>query len=114
MDFQTIRYIFGTEVVTHAAGHNSYDHHSRAFWTNVVNPCQLQKVVELTYRTTTRDWRDCLEPRHRPNVALRHETKPFYRCNITRAPVRVARTFVSYRESHTFRNRGLAWSSTLK
>ena len=60
--------------------------------------------MELTHRTTAKVWNDCLEPRHRPNVALRQETKPFYRCNITKALVRVAITFVSYRGSHAFRN----------
>ena len=51
-------------------------------------------------------WHDCLETSHRPNVALRQETKPFYRCNVTGARVRVAPTFVSYRGSHAFRNTG--------
>ena len=60
----------------------------------------------MTQKTTTRVCSDCLEPRHRPNVALQHETKPFYRCNITGALVRVAPTFVSYRRSHAFKNRG--------
>ena len=106
MDFQTLRYVLGIEVVTDVARHNSCAHRLRAFWTNMVKPNQLQNAVELTQRTTAKVWNDCLEPRHRPNVALREETKPFYRCKITRAPVRVAPTFVSYRGSHAFRNRG--------
>ena len=72
----------------------------------MVIPGQLQKAVKLTHRITTRVWNDFREPSYRPNIALRHETKPFYRCNITRAHVRVAPTFVSYRMSHAFRNRG--------
>ena len=44
MDFQTIRYVLGTEVVTHAAKHNSCAHRLRTFWTNMVNPCHLQKT----------------------------------------------------------------------
>ena len=95
MDFQTIRYVLGTEFVIYAAWHNSCAHRLRAFWTNMVNPCRFQEAVELTHRTTTRMWHDCLEPCRRPNVALRQETKPFYRCNVTRALVRVAPTFVS-------------------
>ena len=96
MDSQTIRYVLGTEVVTDAARHNSCAHRLGAFWTNMVNPGQIQKVVDLTCRTTIKVWNNCLDPRHRPNVALRQETEPFYRCNITGALVRVAPTFVSY------------------
>ena len=106
MDFQSIRFVLGIKVVTNAARHNSCAHCLRAFLTNMVNPCQLQKAVELTHRTTTRVWNDCSEPCYRPNVALRQETKPFYRCNITGALVRVAPTFVSYRGSSALRNRG--------
>ena len=72
----------------------------------MVNPGQFEKVVELAHRTTTKVWHDCLELCHRPNVALRQKTKPFYQCNVTWALVRVAPTFVRYRGSHTFRNRG--------
>ena len=72
----------------------------------MVNQGQLQKAVELAHRTTTRVWNDCLEPRYTPNVALRKETKPFYRCNITGTLVRAAPTFVCYRGSHALKNRG--------
>ena len=51
-------------------------------------------------------WHDFSKPCHWPNVAMWQETKPFYRCNVTRDLVRVAPTFVSYRGSHAFRNRG--------
>ena len=102
MDSQTIQYVLGTEVVTTAARHNLCAHRLRAFWTNMVNSGQLQKAVELTHRTTTRLWNDYLELSYKPNVAVRQETKPFYRCIITRALVRVAPIFVSYRGSHTF------------
>ena len=106
MDFQTIQYVLGTKVVIDAGRHYSCAHRLRAFWTNMVNPCQFQKAVELTHLATTKVWHDCLEPCHRPNVVLRQETKPFYRCNVTGALVRVAPTFVSYRGSHAFRNKG--------
>ena len=68
----------------------------------MVNPGQLQKAVELTHGTTPNVWNDCLEPRYRPNLALRQETKPFYRCNIAGAVVRVVPTFVSLQGSHAF------------
>ena len=45
MDFQTIRYVLGTEVVTHAAKHNSCAHRLRPFWTNMVSLGLLQKAV---------------------------------------------------------------------
>ena len=106
MDFQTIRYVLGTKVVTDAVRHSSCSHRVRAFRTNMVNPRQLKKTVELTHRTTTRVWSDYLEPCHRPNIALGQETKPFYRCNITGALAREVPTFVSYQGSHAFRNRG--------
>ena len=86
---------------------DSCAHRLRAFWTNMVNRGQFRKAVELTHKTTTKVWSNCLEPCHRPNVTLRQEAKPFYRCNITGAQVRVEPTFVSYRGSHAFRNRGL-------
>ena len=79
---------------------------SAAFWTNMVDPGQFQKAVEFTHRTTTKVRHDCLKPCHWPNVALQQETKPFYQCNVTGALVRVALTFVSYRGSHAFKNRG--------
>ena len=101
-----MRYVPDTKVVTNTTWHNSCAHRLRAFRTNMVNPGQLQEAMELTHKTTTRVWSDCLKPRHRPNVALRQETKPFYRCNITGALVGVAPTFVSYRGSHEFQNRG--------
>ena len=53
MDFQTIRYVLGTKVVTDVTRHNSRAHLLRAFWTNMVNPGQLQKLVDLTCRFTT-------------------------------------------------------------
>ena len=106
MDSQTIRYVLGAEVVTDAARHNSCAHRLRTFWTNKVNPGQFQKAVELTHMTTTKVWHDCLEPCHRPNVAMRQETKPFYRCNVTWTLVRVAPTYVSYGGSHAFKDTG--------
>ena len=75
MDSQTIRYVLGTEVVTDAARHNSCAHRPRAFWTNMVNPNQLQKTVELTHRTTTKVWKDCLEPSYMPNTALQQKNQ---------------------------------------
>ena len=104
MDFQTIRYVLGTKVVTDAPRHTSCAHRVREFWTNMVNPGQLQKAVELTNWTTTTVWKDCLETSYTPNIALRQETKPLYWCNITGALVRVAPTFVSYQGSHAFTN----------
>ena len=41
MDFQTVRYVFGTVVITDATRHNSCAHRLRAFWTNMVNPGQF-------------------------------------------------------------------------
>ena len=80
-DFETVRYVLGPEVVTDAARHNSCAHRVRAFWTDMANAGQLQKAIELTDCTTDRVWKDCLEPNHRPNTAIRQESRPFYLCN---------------------------------
>ena len=70
MDSHNILYVLGTEVVTDAARHSSCAHRVRAFRTNMVNPGQLQNAVDLTRTTTAKVWNVCLEPHHRPNVAL--------------------------------------------
>ena len=78
--FHTVRYALGQKVVTDAARHNSCAHRVRAFWTNAVNSGNSQKAINLTHRTTTKVWKDCLEPKFRPQVARIPEGLPFYAC----------------------------------
>ena len=105
-DFNLVCDMLGPPVVLDAAQFGSYAHRVRNFWTNLADPCLIQRAVRDVHRDPSRCVADILPPNLVPLKVEHADVPPRYVCNQPGEPLRAFPCLVAHGCSRAFRDLG--------